>query len=163
MADDKQDKQEKAKVLLAANLEQAYLTEFLTFQDIANRVKTNLVAGLVALTKLHGGKVIGPFYARWRGEKQDNVHLFLEAFVGPARFFEAMLEKIEKGDLPKIFEEMIENKVISWDNLVAAFPYPHLMACLRESQERALKAIPATEETDIVDEEVMEVEPAGGR
>lgn len=156
------DKQEKARVLLAAGLEQAYLTGFLTLQDIVNRIKTNLVAGLVMLTKLHGGKVIGPFYARWKGEPQDNVPLFLEAFIGPARFFEAMLKGISENDIPNVFEELIEGRVITWDNLVASFPYPHLMACLRESQDRALKAIPTEAEGEIV-EEVMEVEPSDSK
>jgi len=68
-----------------------------------------------------------------------------------------MLKNIDSDDLPKIFEEMVENRVITWDNLVAAFPYPCLMACLRESQDRAERAVP----TEEIVEEVMEIEPSG--
>lgn len=153
------ERREKARVLLAANLEQAYLTGFLTFQDIVTHVKDYLTPGLVALTKLHQGNAIWPFYARWRGDKRGNITLFMQAFIGPQRFFDELLGGINEGDLPKILEEMIDGKVITWDNLVSAFPYPKLLACMREGLQRAESAVPPVEE-EVVEEEVMEVGPS---
>lgn len=163
MADEKEG---KARILLASNLEHAYVTGFLTFEDVVDHIKKSLISGLVALTKLHGEKIIAAFYIHWRGKRENNVPLFMKAFVGMLPFYEAMLREVDKGAVPKIFEELIENHVISWDNLVAAFPYRSLLACLREAEQRAAEAVPqddaaAPAEGEVAEEDMVEISTMG--
>jgi hypothetical protein len=164
------DREEKARVLLAINLEHAHAQGFLSLEDVLEHVKKSLIAGLVKLTTLHGGKIVGAFHAHWRGKKDDNVSLFLAAFVGKEPFYEVMLEKVDEDTIPKIFEDLIESGAITWDNLVAAFPYRSLLACVREGLERAEDAVPKEDEVaapaevaeeDVEDTEDVEIERPG--
>jgi len=160
------EREEKAKLLLASNLEHAYVTGFITFQDIVARIKDikdSLITGLMFLTKLHSEKIISAFYARWQGAKEDNVTIFLKALVGMRPFYEEMFKKINDDDIPKVFEELVESRIITWDNLVTAFPYRALMACLRKGLQRAEEAVPqekndATTSTDDTVEEEVQIE-----
>lgn len=162
------EKEGKARLLLAANLEHAYITGFFTFENLVSHIGKALVPGLVTLTKLHGRNIISTFYQHWKGTKEDNVLLFEKAFVGMSPFYEVMLQKIDQDKVPEVLEHLIESRVITWDNIVAAFPYRSLLACLRESLQRAEEAVlPAdtnktTEEEEEEEEEVEISHPGEG-
>lgn len=147
------DRKEKARVFLAESLERAYLLGFLTFRDVVRHIGSNLVPGLVNLVRLHGEKALGPFYARWRGEKKDNIPLFLQALVGHQPFLAAMLENINGDDVPEILGELIETSHITWLNLVTVFP---LWGCLERGVEDAKQTDrPAAGAAAVIEEDVL--------
>jgi hypothetical protein len=137
-----EDRQGKARLLWAADLEHGYLTGFLTFEDIVRHVRDSLVVGLTALAKLHGlEKILGPFYDHcWNGKKEDNIPLFEKALVGLPPLIEAMFKNIDESEVPEVLKDLVESKVITWDNFVAAFPLRQISACVRESLQRAEEA-----------------------
>lgn len=150
-----EDRQGKAKLLLASGLEHGYMTDFLTFGDIVRHVRSSFTTGLTTLTKLHGiSKILGPFYDHWNGKKEDNLLLFERALVGLFPLIEAMLKNIDESEVPEILKDLVENGVVSWDNLVAAFPLTQISACVRESLQRAEEATqPAEGEDPVVDKD----------
>lgn len=174
-----EDKREKAKVLLAANLERAYLMEFLYIEDVVASIsvasdktpKSSFVAGLKRLIALHDfARIIGPLYAHWQGKKEDNLALFEAATKDFDLFVVILFKHISFDDTVTAFGELLhaegsDGHPVTWDNLVHAFPYRDLDACLTKSMARAAKAaeeeaICEAPEAEVV-EEVMEIEPDG--
>lgn len=171
------DKRENARSLLAADLEHGHLTGFLTFRHIAAKIltddkdlKPSFVAGLKYLVGLHGfAKIVGPFYGHILAGKGLNLELFEAAIKGFQPFLEILFKHIshDHDEVATTLEELVSpedsaRRVVTWDNLVHAFPYRELDTCVTESRAEATRA--ATEETDApeaeVVEEVMEVEPS---
>lgn len=132
------DQKENARLLLATDLKYGVETGFLTFEDIVRCVEGHLAHGLAVLVKLHGiPKIIGPLYSYWEGKKEDNLTLFEKALIGHEPLIEAMLKNIPSDVLLKILEQLVTSGVVTFDNLVAAFPPQKLSACVKESRQRA--------------------------
>jgi hypothetical protein len=142
-----EDKKAKPSLFFATALESAYQTNLITFEDIVRHIKSSLPRGLATLVKIHNPQVIlGPFYAQWNGKKEDNLVLFEEATHGYERLFAQMLKDIRESDIPAVLENLIKNKVITWDNLVIAFR-KEIPACVKEILQRA-EAIKEEDEKD---------------
>ncbi|MBI5071595.1 hypothetical protein HZB93_01745 [Candidatus Falkowbacteria bacterium] len=175
-----EDRREMAKVFLADGLEKAYLTGFLRVEDIVAKIlaipgeglKPSFVAGLKRLVGLHGfAKIVGPFYAGWHGSVEDNLTLFEAATKDFKLFVDELFKRIPHDETVTAFEEFLHTEdsdghPVTWSNLVNAFPYRELDACVTESRAEATKA--ATEEADapeaeVVEEELEVVEPTAGK
>lgn len=149
MADEK--KMADAKSLLAEDLQHGHETGFLSFGDIVVQIKgstvadpkSSFVAGLKYLVGLHGfAKIIGPFYARWRGEKKDNLALFEQALLSFQPFVETLFGHVSHDEVAAALEELVApedslRRGVTWDTLAHAFPYRDLAACVRESRKHA--------------------------
>ncbi len=180
MAEEK--KRADAKSLLAEDLKHGYETGFLSFGNIVVQTKGSAVAGLKSsfiaglrfLIGLHGfTKIIGPFYVRWRGKREDNLALFEQALLNFQPFVETLFGHVSHDEVAAALEELVApedslRRVVTWDNLAHAFPYRDLAACVRESRKRADEAADDAPEAevmeaeDLIDEEVTAEPPADG-
>jgi hypothetical protein len=162
-----EDRLEKARVLLARNLEEGHALGFLTFEDIVRHVnvKSYLPNGLMKLAKLVGfGKIAGVIYDDMedRSDKRNVVNIWEKALLGEAPFYEELFKHVPPEKLPGMFQRLIlDERIVTWDNLVIAFPKPLLSACVAEGLKRAeiLEDVP---EAEVVEEVVDEVDADSG-
>lgn len=162
-----EDRLEKARVLLARNLEEGHALGFLTFEDIVRRVnvKNYLAHSLAKLAKLVGfDKITGAIYDDMedRSDKQTVIGIWAQALLGEAPFYEELLKHVPPAKLPGMFQRLVvDERIVTWDNLVLSLPKPLLSACVAEGLRRAEILEDAPEVEEVVEEEVvMEVQPA---
>lgn len=155
------DRAEKAKVLLTRNLEEGYVLGFLTFEDIIRHVniKQFLAHGLAKLAPLAGfGKIAGVIFDDMedRSDRKTVIGIWELALLGEVPFYEELLKHIPSAKLPGMFQRLVvEERIVTWGNLVIAFPKPLLSACVAEGLRRA-EILEDAPETEVV-EEVMEI------
>jgi len=176
------DGRERAKVLLAEDMERAYLTGFLTVEDIVNAIfpipdgptkgeaKPSFATGLERLVALHDfKKIFWPFYLNWSHEEGDDLTLYEAALKGFYPFVAEMSKMLRREGIVRAFRELLHTRDddghhVMWGNLVTAFPYRELRACVNLARQRADEVMADAPEAMVVEaediEEEVEVTPA---
>lgn len=154
----RREKMEKGKILLATNLEQGFGLGFLTFEDIIRHVNTGnyFARGLVILTKLIDFRqIVGPLYDNMEHEDDRNVMIgvWAQALKGELPFYEELLAHIPVDKLSAILQHWVTDdpQIVTWANLVAAFPFRDLSACAAEGLNRA-EILGDSPEVEVIDE-----------
>jgi hypothetical protein len=162
-----EDRLEKAKVLLARNLEEGHALGFLAFEDIVKHVnvKSYLPNGLMKLAKLVGfDKIADVIYDDMedRSSKKTVIGIWARALLGEVPFYEELFKHVPPEKLPGMFQRLVvEERIVTWDNLVIAFPKPLLSACVAEGLKRA-EILEDAPEAAVVEEVVEEVDADSG-